>query len=484
MRVSDLISLGMRYMKLGLVLVAILGIAAAATGVVYKKKYGGSRKLPGKKTLLYGAFLCYLVVVFGATTLSRGGFYEDIVRLQLFYSYRDAWNDFSITEWRNIILNILMFVPLGFLLPCLHGKFRKAGWTYLAGLVLTAVIEILQLVLKRGIFEMDDLLNNLVGTMIGYGLYRLWEIICEVLRRKRYGKGNDSAREQGNDAKEKKVLVATGLYQLPLVASVIAFAAIFIVYENQELGNLHSEYIVRQKVNSVTTELEFSEEKMALPVYQVPVATLGETVGQAGDFFAKFGDELDEDSADVYENTVVYRSENQKSIWIEYKGSTYNYTDFELQFGEDAPETDLKAEEAEVRKALESLDIMLPEEMDFELFGDSYRFTADLILQDGLLYDGTIECEYTVEDTIAGLRNSLLVCGPYKDFPAISQAEAFRKLAAGEFYYPYEEVWDIEIYDAYLAYEMDSKGFYQPIYRFDAIINAEEGYITIPAVEK
>ena len=86
MRVSDLISLGMRYMKLGLVLAAILGIAAAAAGVVYKKKYGSSRKLPGKKVLLYGVFLCYLVVVFGATTLSRGGFYEDIVRLQLFYS--------------------------------------------------------------------------------------------------------------------------------------------------------------------------------------------------------------------------------------------------------------------------------------------------------------------------------------------------------------------------------------------------------------
>ncbi len=39
--------------------------------------------------------------------------------LQPFSQYRSAWYNFSYPEWRNIVLNIAMFIPFGVLIPVL-----------------------------------------------------------------------------------------------------------------------------------------------------------------------------------------------------------------------------------------------------------------------------------------------------------------------------------------------------------------------------
>ncbi len=480
MRVSDLISLGMDYLAVGIAAAVLFIAAAVVYAKWYKKENGTLQKAAVRKMLLYCVFICYIVVVLGATTLSRFGYYENVIRLQPFYSYKEAWNDFSVIEWRNIILNILMFVPFGFLLPFLWPKFEKTGWTYLAGFAMTALIEGLQLVLRRGIFETDDLLNNLLGTMIGYGFYRLWMLVYDGLRRKTL-KGGMS---QGSDGHEERRQIWSVLCcQIPLVICIAAFSGIFIFYERQELGNLRSSYIVRQKIADVTTELRLSEEEGVQPVYQVPVLTLEEAKARAKEFFAGVGDVLDESSEDAYENTVLYSSENEKSLWIYYKGGTYAYTDFALLFGETAQETDPEADREEIYLALNRLGVEVPEGMSFEKYSGMYRLDADLLLQDGLLYDGTIYLGYTQKGNINSIDYSMLACTPYKEFEVISEAEAYRRLTEGEFYYFTPGEWSIEVYDVSLVYDLDSKGFYQPSYRFDAVMNGQDSYIIIPAVK-
>lgn len=117
MRITDIISMARVYLVLGLVVVLFFGIAfLIGYHVIYKRICKGTKKISIKKMLLYAIFTCYLVVVFGATMLSRGSVWQGSAQLHLFYSYREAWNSFSATEWRNIILNILLFVPFGFLL--------------------------------------------------------------------------------------------------------------------------------------------------------------------------------------------------------------------------------------------------------------------------------------------------------------------------------------------------------------------------------
>ncbi len=66
-----------------------------------------------------------------------------------------------------------MFVPLGILLPLLIAKFKEFKWLLLVVVGATVTIETYQTLTGAGIFELDDLMNNSLGGIFGYQLYRL-----------------------------------------------------------------------------------------------------------------------------------------------------------------------------------------------------------------------------------------------------------------------------------------------------------------------
>jgi len=69
----------------------------------------------------------------------------------------------------NLLGNIGVFVPFGFLIPLATGW---RWWRSLSAFVLgVLVLEMLQLVTKRGSFDVDDVLLNAIGFAIGYILY-------------------------------------------------------------------------------------------------------------------------------------------------------------------------------------------------------------------------------------------------------------------------------------------------------------------------
>lgn len=63
--------------------------------------------------------------------------------------------------WWDIVLNILLFIPLGFLLG------RKGWKAILFGFLLSAFIELAQYVFLLGYCEADDVLNNTIGCVLG-----------------------------------------------------------------------------------------------------------------------------------------------------------------------------------------------------------------------------------------------------------------------------------------------------------------------------
>lgn len=79
----------------------------------------------------------------------------------------NAWNKWSISELQLILFNMLMFVPLGLLLPLLLRKAEAFWVTFLVSLSTTVGIEIIQLMTGKGIFELDDILHNLIGDLQG-----------------------------------------------------------------------------------------------------------------------------------------------------------------------------------------------------------------------------------------------------------------------------------------------------------------------------
>ncbi len=76
------------------------------------------------------------------------------------------------TPVEDLLLNITLFVPLGFLLPLSCKKFTFYK-TILAGFLLSLTIEITQYLAHLGCCDIDDIFNNTFGAVLGYGYYKL-----------------------------------------------------------------------------------------------------------------------------------------------------------------------------------------------------------------------------------------------------------------------------------------------------------------------
>ena len=90
-----------------------------------------------------------------------------------FSSYYEAWAAQSFIGWRNILLNIAMFIPFGALLPiCWDRKLNLRKLLVIVALT-SLSIETVQYISRTGLFEIDDLINNLLGALIGFGGWKL-----------------------------------------------------------------------------------------------------------------------------------------------------------------------------------------------------------------------------------------------------------------------------------------------------------------------
>lgn len=95
-------------------------------------------------------------------------------QLELFWSYK-AWFAGNASLGREIVLNILLFVPFGFSMALI----TKKSWVVIvAALVLTAASEVVQLLFGLGLFEWDDIINNTLGAVIGGMMARVF--VCLV----------------------------------------------------------------------------------------------------------------------------------------------------------------------------------------------------------------------------------------------------------------------------------------------------------------
>ncbi|MGL5615367.1 MAG: VanZ family protein [Sarcina sp.] len=72
----------------------------------------------------------------------------------------------------SAILNIIFFMPFGFLLPTLWNKYRKLLPVILHGVIFSIIIELSQLFTHRAT-DITDLIMNTLGTILGWLLFSL-----------------------------------------------------------------------------------------------------------------------------------------------------------------------------------------------------------------------------------------------------------------------------------------------------------------------
>lgn len=136
-----------------------------------KKQGTDAGKTMGRGRLLLLAFLLfYVVTLFWYTIGRRTAAYAE-PQDDMFWSYK-CWFAGDWNTGVEIMGNIVMFVPLGFLLSAIVEKPWKAALAAAAGaLALSPAIEAIQLTLMRGVFDRADLFNNFSGAILGWALY-------------------------------------------------------------------------------------------------------------------------------------------------------------------------------------------------------------------------------------------------------------------------------------------------------------------------
>ena len=135
-------------------------------GLVLILSYNGLRE----RTRMFWVLLLfvYILLLFCSMVIFRADSMNfERHNFQLFWSYKAIMigrNDLIVEN----LMNVLAFLPVGVLLEL---AFRSMNWrkTVILGLFLSLVIEILQFMFKKGFSELDDVMHNTFGCILGYG---------------------------------------------------------------------------------------------------------------------------------------------------------------------------------------------------------------------------------------------------------------------------------------------------------------------------
>lgn len=151
---------------LGLLVICVMLI------IIFKK----NRTMPKiRTTILLVVFYYYLCVmltkIVGILTLSE---YIRLSELgESFFNPNINMIPFSDGFSLGFILNIFLFIPLGFLCPFISKSYQSIKNTFLIGCGLSLFIEITQLFTLWRATDIDDLITNTVGALVGYFCFKI-----------------------------------------------------------------------------------------------------------------------------------------------------------------------------------------------------------------------------------------------------------------------------------------------------------------------
>ena len=147
-----------------------------------------------KELKLLLAYVCIVVVArftFFPFSKVNGEIQPLVYESAKVYPFRINWiplvNLFDYPEMRDILINVIgntaMFIPLGIVWPSVY-KGLDTHWKVIsAGIGVSLCIEILQLPFYDRVSDVDDLLLNSLGFIIGYLLYLLAKLVSKKVSR-------------------------------------------------------------------------------------------------------------------------------------------------------------------------------------------------------------------------------------------------------------------------------------------------------------
>ena len=159
------------YLEITLTLAAIFALCLILTCF---------RRSPMYRPLLLAASVVYVATLLFFTFVYGGR--DGLTGIQLRVAFplvKAAMNRTLGLYTSRSLLNLLLFFPLGYLLPQLaalrsNERLPMRWWqATLYGFGTTLLIETCQMTFHRGVFELDDLVKNTLGTLLGWCIWRL-----------------------------------------------------------------------------------------------------------------------------------------------------------------------------------------------------------------------------------------------------------------------------------------------------------------------
>lgn len=143
---------------------------------------------------LWTVFIIYCFILVYVLFLSRGtrdGFtyaeymrrFTNFIPFRTIMEYVQRYSD---GYWRlstiNLLGNLALFVPMGMALPCVSKKLNRFWKVVLTVLAMVVAVEIMQGLFRVGSIDIDDVIFNVSGAMVGYGIIKI-PFINKLLKR-------------------------------------------------------------------------------------------------------------------------------------------------------------------------------------------------------------------------------------------------------------------------------------------------------------
>lgn len=201
------------FMYSGYLLLTMLLPCLIYQGLMEIRAKKNSQRMPAKYYFGIYLLLVYLWMVFKVTGI---GLLADIVRPGNAIKGGFNWKPLQ-DLGMGFVLNVIMFLPLGFLLPCIWKKCRNIRNVAVTGFFLSLLIEISQIFNWRAT-DIDDLLANTIGACAGY---LIWNGIHTLVD----GKQNEKSTAHG----KKHAEIEDRKWE-PVIYLALAFIGAFFLY--------------------------------------------------------------------------------------------------------------------------------------------------------------------------------------------------------------------------------------------------------------
>lgn len=135
------------------------------------------------KKMIQIVWWLYICLLFVIVVVKFNGSFEELENRIIMFSSEETIN-FNlipfrsigvqlthINEWwalKNILGNIISFIPFGFLLPIVYNKINSFFKFFASNILFILFVESFQFSTRIGCFDVDDIILNFVGSLCGY----------------------------------------------------------------------------------------------------------------------------------------------------------------------------------------------------------------------------------------------------------------------------------------------------------------------------